>query len=383
MFLLTANRASLSYARPNITRTILSRNIRSSSSSTSTAPHLNFRSFVDELRKDGDLVDIDIEIDPHLEAAAITRRALETHSQAPLFNNVKGEYKGLFRMLGAPAGLRHKSKGTFGRVARHLGLPGTASAKEIIDKVLSAKRKAPIPPILISSEGAPCKENKILGDDIDLTKLPNPLLHGSDGGKYIQTYGMQILQSPDKKWTNWSISRAMIHNEKQLVGLVMPPQHIAQIFQMWKEKGEDVPWALALGVPPAAIMVSSMPLPDGVTEAEYIGSMTGQAMELVKCETNDMHVPANSEMIIEGTISVTETGHEGPFGEMHGYLFKDDVKVQPLFNVKAITYRNDAILPIAVAGRMTDETVSSCILRDRTYTHYNSTLSSALSKALK
>ncbi len=134
------------------------------------------------------------------------------------------------------------------------------------------------------------------------------------------TLGMHIVQSPCGKWTNWSIARAMVSDKNHLTGLVIEPQHLWQIHQMWKKEGRDVPWALAFGVPPAAIMASSMPIPDGVSEAEYVGAMVGQPLELVKCDTNGIYVPATSEIVFEGTLSVTETGDEGPFGEMHGYV---------------------------------------------------------------
>ncbi|CAO3676996.1 unnamed protein product [Umbelopsis vinacea] len=68
---------------------------------------------------------------------------------------------------------------------------------------------------------------------------------------------------------------------------------------MWKKEGKDVPWALAFGVPPAAIMAASMPLPDDITESEYIDAMTGEALEVVKCQTNNLYVPANSEIVFE------------------------------------------------------------------------------------
>jgi UbiD family decarboxylase len=105
-------------------------------------------------------------------------------------------------------------------------------------------------------------------------------------------------------------------------------------------------------------MAASMPLPAGITEAAYVGSMCGSPLELVKCETNDIHVPANSEIILEGTISVKDRGPEGPFGEMHGYSFLDENSMQPLYKVNAITYRKNPILPISVPGRATgpDET---------------------------
>lgn len=322
---------------------------------SSTEPHLCFRSFVEALKADNDLVEIDTPVDPNLEAAAITRLVCETDDKAPLFNNVIGTKDGLFRILGAPGSLRKSSKDRYGRLARHLALPPTASMREILDKMLSASSSPAIPPTVVAT--GPCKENSLEGDAIDLTQLPAPLVHQSDGGKYIQTYGMHIVQSPDGKWTNWSIARAMVHDKRHLTGLVAAPQHIWQIQQMWKKEGRDVPWALAFGVPPAAIMVSSMPIPDGVTEAGYVGAMTGSSLELVKCDTNDLYVPTTSEIVFEGTLSISETGPEGPFGEMHGYVFPGDAHIQPKYTVNKITYRNNPILPMSACGRLTDETV--------------------------
>jgi UbiD family decarboxylase len=148
----------------------------------------------------------------------------------------------------------------------------------------------------------------------------------------------------------------MVIGKNQLAGLVFKPQHIWQIHQMWKQEKKDVPWALAFGVPPAAIMAASMPIPDGVTEAGYIGAMTGSALDVVKCETNDLLVPANAEIVLEGTLSITETAPEGPFGEMHGYVFPGDTYPWLVYTVTAITYRNGVILPVSNCGRITDET---------------------------
>jgi UbiD family decarboxylase len=278
---------------------------------------MSFRAFVDALRQDDDLVEINEELDPHLEVGAVIRRVCETNSKAPLFNNLKGQNEnGLWRILGAPNSLRADSEQRFGRLARHLNMPQTATMKEILDKMVAAKTAEPIPPQLV--ESGPCKEFKLTPEQFDLTKLPAPLLHQSDGGKYVQTYGMHIVKSPDGKWVNWSIARAMVYDRNHLVGLVIEPQHIWQIHQQWKKVGKDMPWALAFGVPPAAIMAASMPLPEGLSEAEYIGSLVGSPLEVVKCDTNDLLVPASSEIVFEGTCSVTETGPEGPFGEMHG-----------------------------------------------------------------
>lgn len=331
---------------------------RQQSTMSASPAHLSFRSFVDALRDEHDLADINEEVDPKLEVAAITRRAYERRAKAPLFNNVKGAHDGLFRILGAPGGLSKDPEKSHRRLAMHLGLVPSAGPKEIIDFMLKAKGQPPIPPVHVQT--GPCKEVKILCKDVDLIKLPVPLLNKADGGDYIQTLGINIVQDPsgEHPWTNWSIARTMVHDKNRMTGLIMKPQHIARIFEKWVEKGEDVPYAIALGAPPIAVMAASMPLPAGVSEAEYVGSLCGSPLELVKCETNDIYVPANSEIVLEGTISVRDRGPEGPFGEMHGYSFLDENSQQPLYTVSAITHRKDAILPICVPGKASgpDET---------------------------
>ncbi|KAK2596037.1 hypothetical protein N8I77_013545 [Diaporthe amygdali] len=326
-----------------------------SSTNPQDLPHMNFRSFVESLKSDGDLVEINEECDPNLEVGAVIRKVVENDERAPLFNKLKGQdADGFWRILGAPNSLRADPHQRFGRLARHLGLPPTSSMKEILDKMVAAKSAAPIPPVVV--ESGSCKEFRLTPDQFDLTKLPAPMLHKSDGGKYIQTYGMHIVQSPDGKWTNWSIARAMVHDKNHLAGLIIEPQHIWQIHQMWKKEGKDMPWALVFGVPPAAIMAASMPLPGGLSEAEYIGSLVGTPLEVVKCDTNGLYVPANSEIVFEGICSTTETAPEGPFGEMHGYVFPGDAHAQPKYRVDLITHRKDAILPVCNCGRLTDET---------------------------
>ncbi|KAJ5942114.1 hypothetical protein N7516_002282 [Penicillium verrucosum] len=103
------------------------------------------------LKADNDLVEIDSPIDPNLEAAAITRLVCETDDKAPLLNNLIGAKNGLFRILGAPASLRKPPKDRYGRLARHLALPPTASMRDILDKMLSTSSMAPMPPNIVST----------------------------------------------------------------------------------------------------------------------------------------------------------------------------------------------------------------------------------------
>ena len=320
-------------------------------------PQLDFRNFVEVLRKDGDIADIRQEVDPDLEVGAIVRRVSETNAKAPLFHNVKGARDGLWKMFGNAASLRNDDKFRYGRIARSLGLPPDSSWKDILTKMRLATHRDPLPPNILST--GPCKQNKIFGDDVDLTSLPVPLLHQGDGGKYLQTWGVHVLETPDKSWTNWSIFRGMVHDKRRLTCLVIPGQHNSMIRDQWLKQGKDeVPWALALGAPPAASIAASIPLPPGVSEGEYVSALAGKPLDMVKCELSDLLVPANSEIIIEGTFSLKDKALEGPFEDYIGMHFEGEAGNQPLFTVNAITHRDHAILPVSVPGRLTDESVS-------------------------
>ncbi|KAF5537679.1 3-octaprenyl-4-hydroxybenzoate carboxy-lyase [Fusarium phyllophilum] len=334
--------------------------------STSQVPdpqeaQLDYRKFLDILRHDNDLVEINTEVDPHLELGAIIRRVSEVNDKAPLFNNIKGARNGLWRVAGNAASLRPNEKDRYGRIARSLGLEPTASWKEICHRWQSGKRAKVLPPNVLPS--GPCKDNKIMGDKVDLTTLPVPYLHTGDGGKYIQTYGVHVLQMPDGSWTNWSIFRGMVYDQNRIVCLVGGGQHNSMIRDAWLAAGKkEAPWALAFGVPPAASLAAAMPVPEGVSEAEYVGALVGKPLDLVKCELNNLLVPANSEIVFEGTLSLTDKAYEGPFEDYMGVIFEGDRRMQPLFTVDAITYRNDAIMPVSVPGRITDESHTTAAL---------------------
>ncbi|KAH7110392.1 putative 3-octaprenyl-4-hydroxybenzoate carboxy-lyase [Dactylonectria estremocensis] len=331
------------------------------SQSDHIAAQLDFRTFIDVLRKDNDLAEIDQEVDPHLEVGAIVRRVSEVNGKAPLFNNVKGAKNGLWRMFGNSASLRGREEEKYGRIARSLGLPINSSWKSILERTQEGKSRPPLPPRVLSS--GPCKQNRIFGDDIDLNKLPAPLLHQADGGKYLQTYGVHVLQTPDASWTNWSIFRGMVHDSRRLVCLVGSGQHNSIIRAKWLEQNKtEMPWALAMGVPPVASLAAASPIPEGVSEGEYVGALVGQPIEMVKCELSDLLVPANSEIVFEGTISLKDEAYEGPFEDYLGLHFDNDRHMHPLFTVNAITYRDDAILPVSVPGRITDESHTTASL---------------------
>lgn len=325
-------------------------------------PATKFRDFVEVLKKEHDLVEITQRVDPHLEVGAIMRKAYEERAAVPFFLNLKQnpanlDSKNLFNIVGCLGGLRKDPNEDHARIAHHLGLNPATLIKEIINH-LNLDRKAIKPKLIEDQENVPCKQNKLTAGQIDLESLPAPFLHQEDGGKYLQTYGMFILQTPDKKWTNWSIARAMVYDKTHLTGLVINPQHIRKVANEWAAigKGTSIPYALCFGVPPAAILVSSMPIPDGVSEADYIGGVIGEPLPVVKSELSDLEVPADSEMVFEGKLDLDANLMEGPFGEMHGYVFPGTGHPSPAYEVESITYRDDAVLPVSNPGLCTDET---------------------------
>lgn len=312
---------------------------------------LDLRVFLEESRRRGDLVDVSEEVDVDLEIAAISRRVYEKRLPAPLFSNIKGSMPGS-RVLGAPAGMLADKECEYARLALHFGLPENTRPKALVKLILAAMERTPLEPRIADS--APSQENKWFGDEVDLTRLPVPLLHEKDGGRYIGTYGFHIVQSPDGTWDSWSIGRMMLVDKNKMTGPTIPTQHIGMVRDMWTKQGKPTPWAFVLGGPPAAVAVAGMPLPAFISEPGYVGALLGKPVDVVKAQLSDLMVPANAEIIIEGEISIEEMADEGPMGEYHGYQHNKG-NAQPLFHVKAVTFRNNPVLPICVAGLPPEE----------------------------
>ncbi|MEV5721600.1 UbiD family decarboxylase [Amycolatopsis mediterranei] len=313
----------------------------------------SLREFIDALDGIGDLRRIDREVDWNLEAGAIIRRSYDLRAPAPLFTNLTGYQDTGFGLLGAPGALS-ASGHPLARIALALGLPAEASGQEIIEALVAARDAEGIPPVVVTRADAPCKQNVMTGDDIDLLAFPTPLIHGNDGGRYIQTYGINIAKAPDGTWTNWSVNRMMIAGKDTLACLIPPPQHLGIIRAKWTEVGKDMPIALAIGVEPGLPFVGGMPIPEGADESHYLGALFGEGIEVVPAETVDLLVPATAEMVIEGHIRLDETVLEGPMNEFPGYNATES-SPKALFRVSAITYRDNALQAVVAAGPPVEE----------------------------
>jgi UbiD family decarboxylase len=312
----------------------------------------SLREYLDALSEIGELQPIDTQVDWNLEIGAICRRCYETGAAAPLFNRIRDIQDG-FRVLGAPAGISHQPGLYLSRIALSLGLDPRSTAREIVDSLVRARERTLVPPVVV--ETGPCKENVLKGEAVDLLRLPAPLLHEGDGGRYLNTFGVIVARTPNGKWTNWSIARIMILDRNRMAGIVAPNQHIGMIRKQWADEGKDMPFALALGCEPFIPFVGGMPLPANLSEGDYVGAHFGEAIEVVRCETVKLEVPATAEIVVEGYLSRDQEAPEGPMGEYAGYLWTGPPSPKPVYNVTALTFRNDPILPISVAGEPIEE----------------------------
>ncbi len=310
------------------------------------APVKDLREYVSLLEECGELQRVRKEVDWNLEIGAIIRRCYDIGAPAPLFERING-YPDGYRVLGAPMGpSKNPAHSLYARVALALGLAPNAPAQEIM-RVYLKRKERPIKPERVQA-GA-CKENVLTGDKIDLLRFPVPYIHGGDGGRYIGTWHTVIAKDPESSWVNWGMYRLMVHDSNTLGCLFPMQQHIGHIYQKYESRNLPMPVAAAIGGSPVIPIVSCAMLPPHVSEADIAGALQERPVPLVKCETNDLEVPANAEIILEGEVLPHERKMEGPFGEYMGYE-AGKASPKPVFRVKAITYRDDPILAVSNMG---------------------------------
>lgn len=310
-------------------------------------PYCDLREWLDALRENGELVEVEKQVDWDLEIGAITRRVYDTFAPAPLFTNIK-DYPGQ-RLLAAPIGLSARNR--YARLALSLGLPAAATLREITDEYLKRRQRL-IPPVLVSKGS--CQENVLLGEDIDLFKFPVPLQHEGDGGRYIGTWHATLTKDPNTGWTNYGMYRLMVHDRDHMGGIVSTVQHFHQHFLTHQARNQRMEFAVVIGGDPLVAMMAATALPDFVSEADVVGGLRGEPLEVVQCKTVDLQVPATAEIVIEGYIEPEELRAEGPFGEYTGYLASGRAK-RPVYTVTAITHRNDPILVMSCMGVPVDD----------------------------
>jgi 4-hydroxy-3-polyprenylbenzoate decarboxylase len=205
-----------------------------------------------------------------------------------------------------------------------------------------------IPPNEVSRDAALCKEVVLTGDDIDITKFAYIISNPADAGRYVNSGS--VFTSDPEMGVNFGTYRCQVRGPKLLGVNPEPNQTGWKMLLAARERGEEVAKiAIACGQDPYVWITSgSKVAPRGfgktinvIDELAVAGGLRGKAIDMVKCETNDLMVPANCEMIIEGEIPLQEPGlPEGPFGEMYGYLGRQKPE-NFWMNITAISHRKD------------------------------------------
>jgi len=168
---------------------------------------------------------------------------------------------------------------------------------------------------------------------------------------------------------NVGVYRGMISAKDRIPILMWRAQHIGHHVTAWQQGGKaEMPIAVAIGWEPTMEFVAGAPVPKGVCEYDVTGALRGEPVDLVKCETVDLHVPASAEIVIEGYLGLDPATYEmeGPFAEFTGYFAGDRVP-KPTIRVTAITHRNDPILRGTIEGSLpgsySENAMTSSIMR--------------------
>ena len=201
----------------------------------------------------------------------------------------------------------------------------------------------------------PCKEVKLLGDAADVTKIPVPIHSEGDAGRYIGS-GITITRDPDTGVRNEAMVRAFVR-EPRRIPFWMAARHNWRHYLKYQERGDPMPMAYAIGVHPAyEIMSNYSGQHDTWDELELGAGVLGETLELVKCETIDLEVPAHAEVVIEGIVRPHVREQEGPFGEFTGYRQGAEGPA-PVWEITAVTHRKNPIFRHVQATLFTDHQI--------------------------
>jgi phenylphosphate carboxylase alpha subunit len=304
------------------------------------------RDFFEVLEREGELARITQEVDWDLELGAIARRVYEREGPCLLFEKIKDYPEGYKVSNG--------TSGTWSRVALGMELPKDAPVRQIYSEYEKRLDKK-IPPRIVKKQDAPCKENIMTGDEVDVYKFPTPMIHDGDGGRYIGAWDLVVTKDPESDWTNWGMYRFMIHTKDWLTGWPQTTSQLAMIFKKsYLPKNQPMPVAICLGADPISHIMATAPLRLGDSEVEHSGGFRGEPVELVPCETVDLLVPAHAEIVIEGELMPDKIAPDGPFGEYPGYrsgTMCEGVAVK----IKAITHRTSPIVTTISLGMPPDD----------------------------
>lgn len=314
--------------------------------------------FINKLEQAGELVRIKTLVSADLEVTEITDRISKLandHNKALLFENVEGSAFPLaINLYGNPR-----------RMAWAMGVEDLDELNQRLAKLIDLKLPKGMGPMMnrglevfdaLRRIGlGPSKTTKAPVQEVVITDQPDvnifPILKcwPDDGGKYI-TLTSVITRDPGTGARNVGMYRVQVY-DGQTLGLHWQRHKGGKEHQeAGKARNQQkIPVAVVLGGDPAAMWCGSAPLPPGIDEFLLANWLRGKPTPFVKCVSQDLEVPANAEIIIEGWFDPNEHRMEGPFGDHTGFYTPPDLF--PVMHVTAITHRKDAVYPTTIVGK--------------------------------
>ena len=327
----------------------------------------SLRDFLQYLESEGALARVQTPVSPELEVTEIQTRLLAEGGPAVLFENVVGAEN---KPYGMPMLVN-----LFGSVARvAAGMGQTPDTLREIGELLAFLRQPEPPggwreafemlPLLRrvmamkpkSLGTGACQEVVWTGADVDLRRLPIQTCWPGEPGPLI-TWPLVVTRGPgtDREDDyNLGIYRMQVTGRNTTLMRWLRHRGGAQQHRRWAEQNrEPLPVAVVIGADPGVILAAVTPVPDTLSEYQFAGLLRGRKVELVKCKTVPLAVPAQAEIVIEGHVSLDDYGAEGPFGDHTGYY--NAVEDFPRFTASAITMRREPIYLSTFTGRPPDE----------------------------
>jgi UbiD family decarboxylase len=308
----------------------------------------DLKEWIGTLEKEGELARIKTKVDWDREIGGITQEVFDKKGPALLFENIKDHENTLCTKFFTG------SLAKYSRIALMMGLPKDTPPKEII-RTYMGRVNNPIKPVVVKT--GPVKKNIVSADKVDLFQFPTPKWRVRDGGRYIGTCDGVVTKDPETGWVNVGLYRRMILNKNQTGLTIIPGQHNWMHWRQHRKLGlKKMPVAMINGWDPVLPMVSCSPMPAGVCEYDVMGGIRQEPVELVKCETIDLEVPASAQIVLEGEISLDfDTFQmEGPFGEFQGY-YGSLASKKPVITWNCLTYQDDPILQGTLEGMPINE----------------------------
>lgn len=262
------------------------------------------------------------------------------HEAAAVANRLDGRQASLFPQPGG-----HPGTIVSGLVSSRAWMAEALGTTQ--DRLVAHFQQAAAQPLPWHERHSAPAQEVVHREGLDILKLlPVPTLNEHDSGPYISA-GLMISRDPETGLQNVAILRCQISGPDR-IGVLVLPRHTDNFYRKAEAQGRGLEVALVVGVDPACLLASQAIVPLGHDELEIAGALTGQPLDVVKCLTNGVRVPANAEIVIEGHLLPEIREPEGPFGEFPQY-YGERAK-RHVMQVDAVTHRRDPIFHMIVGG---------------------------------